>query len=54
MCNGQRHKLFRHFVNIGDAKSLIIHPTSTTPSQLTPECVRLSVGVEDLEDIIVI
>ena len=48
--------------NIGDAKSLIIHPVTTTHSQLTPEdqaqtgvtpeYVRLSVGIEDLRDII--
>jgi O-acetylhomoserine (thiol)-lyase len=55
-------KLFSHLANIGDAKSLIIHPASTTHSQLspeeqlqagvTPEFVRLSVGIEDLPDII--
>jgi O-acetylhomoserine (thiol)-lyase len=55
-------KLFSHLANIGDAKSLIIHPASTTHQQLTPEeqaatgvtpdFVRLSVGLEHLEDII--
>lgn len=55
-------KLFSHLANIGDAKSLIIHPASTTHSQLspadqaqtgvTPEYVRLSVGLEDVADII--
>jgi len=55
-------KLFSHVANIGDSKSLIIHPTSTTHQQLsaqeqldtgvTPELVRLSVGVEDVRDII--
>ena len=62
MCSGQRHKLFSHFANIGDAKSLIIHPASTTHSQLTPEeqartgvtpeFVRLSISIEDVGDII--
>jgi O-acetylhomoserine (thiol)-lyase len=55
-------KLFSHVANIGDSKSLIIHPASTTHSQLTvaeqaatgvtPELVRLSVGTEDIRDII--
>lgn len=55
-------KLFSHLANIGDAKSLIIHPATTTHSQLseedqaqtgvTPEYVRLSVGIEDIRDII--
>jgi O-acetylhomoserine (thiol)-lyase len=54
-------KLFSHLANIGDAKSLVIHPGSTTHQQLTaaeqaatgvtPDYVRLSVGVEDIEDI---
>ena len=54
-------KLFSHLANIGDAKSLIIHPATTTHSQLTPEeqaktgvtpeYVRLSIGIEDVEDI---
>ena len=55
-------KLFSHLANLGDAKSLIIHPASTTHQQLSDEqqleagvskdLVRLSVGVEDVEDII--
>jgi O-acetylhomoserine (thiol)-lyase len=55
-------KLFSHLANIGDAKSLAIHPASTTHSQLTPEeqqltgvsddYVRLSIGIETLDDII--
>lgn len=55
-------KLMSHLANIGDAKTLVIHPASTTHSQLTreeqlktgvtPEYVRLSVGIEDVEDII--
>jgi O-acetylhomoserine (thiol)-lyase len=53
--------LFSHLANIGDVRSLIIHPASTTHSQLTPEqqlttgvtpgLVRLSVGLENIEDI---
>ncbi|GAC1446362.1 MAG: homocysteine synthase [Pyrinomonadaceae bacterium] len=55
-------KLFSLLANIGDAKSLVIHPASTTHQQLTaeeqratgttPELVRLSVGIEDVRDII--
>jgi O-acetylhomoserine (thiol)-lyase len=55
-------RLLSHLANIGDAKSLIIHPASTTHSQLTaqeqaatgvtPEFIRLSIGIEDAEDII--
>ena len=55
-------KLFSHLANIGDTRSLIIHPASTTHSQLTPDqlkkagagpdVVRLSVGIEDVADII--
>ena len=54
-------KLFSHLANIGDAKSLVIHPASTTHQQLTPaeqaetgttpDYIRLSVGIEDFEDI---
>jgi O-acetylhomoserine (thiol)-lyase len=54
-------KLARHLANIGDAKTLVIHPASTTHQQLseaeqrsagvTPEFIRLSVGLEDIEDI---
>ncbi len=55
-------QLFSHLANVGDAKSLAIHPASTTHSQLTPEeqagagvtpdFVRLSIGIEDVEDIL--
>ncbi len=55
-------KLFSHLANIGDAKSLAIHPASTTHSQLSPEeqeaagvspdFVRLSVGIEHIDDIL--
>jgi O-acetylhomoserine (thiol)-lyase len=55
-------KLFSHLANLGDSKSLIIHPASTTHQQLTDEqqleagvtkdLIRISVGVEDVEDII--
>ncbi len=55
-------KLFSHLANIGDAKSLIIHPSSTTHQQLTeeeqratgvtPDFVRLSIGLENVDDII--
>jgi O-acetylhomoserine (thiol)-lyase len=58
----QNVKLFSHLANIGDAKSLIIHPASTTHQQLTAEeqaatgvtadFIRLSIGIEDAEDII--
>ena len=57
-----RLKLFSHVANVGDARSLAIHPASTTHSQLTPEqqasagvtpdFVRLSIGIEDIEDIL--
>ncbi|WP_075981847.1 homocysteine synthase [Bacillus massilinigeriensis] len=55
-------KLFSHLANIGDSKSLIIHPASTTHQQLseeeqrasgvTPELIRLSVGTEAIDDIL--
>jgi len=55
-------ELFSLLANIGDAKSLVIHPASTTHQQLsaeeqaatgvTPELVRLSVGIEDIRDIL--
>jgi O-acetylhomoserine (thiol)-lyase len=55
-------KLFSHLANIGDTRSLVIHPASTTHRQLTdeqktqagagPEVVRLSIGLEDTEDLI--
>ena len=53
--------LFSHLANIGDVRSLVIHPASTTHSQLSPEeqlssgvtpgLVRLSVGLENVEDL---
>lgn len=55
-------KLFSHLANIGDAKSLVIHPASTTHQQLTeaeqkatgvsPDFIRLSIGLEDISDIV--
>lgn len=55
-------KLFSHLANVGDAKSLAIHPASTTHSQLSPEAqvaagvspdfIRLSIGIEDIDDIL--
>ncbi|MBH54432.1 MAG: O-acetylhomoserine aminocarboxypropyltransferase [Opitutaceae bacterium] len=55
-------KMFSHLANVGDAKSLAIHPATTTHSQLneeqqraggiTPELVRLAVGIEHIDDII--
>jgi len=55
-------KLLSHLANIGDSKSLVIHPASTTHQQLTteeqaatgvtPDFIRVSVGIEDVEDII--
>ncbi len=55
-------KLFSHLANVGDTRSLVIHPASTTHRQLTPEqqtisgagpdVVRLSIGIEDVGDII--
>jgi len=54
-------KLISHLANVGDAKSLIIHPASTTHQQLSeeeqrksgvvPGLLRLSVGIENVEDI---
>ncbi len=54
--------VFSHLANVGDAKSLAIHPASTTHSQMTPEqqieagvtedFIRLSIGIENIEDII--
>ncbi len=55
-------KLLSHLANVGDAKSLVIHPASTTHQQLaepdqraagiSPDLVRVSVGLEDIEDIL--
>lgn len=54
-------KIFSHLANVGDARSLVIHPASTTHQQLSaeqqkaagvePEMVRLSIGLEDIEDL---
>ena len=55
-------KIFSHLANVGDARSLVIHPASTTHSQLSaaeqesagvrPDMVRLSIGLEDADDLI--
>jgi len=55
-------KLFSHLANVGDAKSLVLHPSSTSHSQLseeqqkagglTPDLVRLSIGIEHIDDIV--
>lgn len=55
-------KIFSHLANVGDARSLVIHPASTTHQQLSadqqraagvePELIRVSIGLEDIEDII--
>jgi O-acetylhomoserine (thiol)-lyase len=55
-------RIFSHLANIGDTRSLIIHPASTTHRQLSdedrvkagagPEVVRLSIGIEDVKDLI--
>jgi O-acetylhomoserine (thiol)-lyase len=55
-------ELWSHLANVGDSKSLVIHPASTTHSQLSdeelrhagvePESVRLSVGLEEIEDLL--
>jgi O-acetylhomoserine (thiol)-lyase len=55
-------QLISHVANVGDAKTLAIHPASTTHSQLneeqlssagvTPDFVRLSIGIEDIDDIL--
>jgi O-acetylhomoserine (thiol)-lyase len=55
-------KLASHLANVGDAKTLVIHPASTTHQQLneeeqrscgvTPELIRVSVGLEHIDDII--
>ena len=55
-------KLFSHLANIGDTRSLIIHPASTTHRQLddealrlvgiTPDMIRLSVGLEHVDDLV--
>ena len=55
-------KLLSHLANVGDAKSLVIHPASTTHAQLneeeqkaagvTPDMIRISVGLENADDLI--
>jgi O-acetylhomoserine (thiol)-lyase len=55
-------QLFSHLANVGDSKSLVIHPASTTHQQLTddelraagvgPEMIRVSIGIEDVDDIL--
>lgn len=55
-------KLFSHVANVGDVRSLAIHPASTTHSQLSeeaqkdagcpPDMIRLSIGIESIQDII--
>jgi O-acetylhomoserine (thiol)-lyase len=55
-------QLFSHLANVGDAKSLVLHPASTSHSQLSedqqresgliPELIRLSIGLEYIDDII--
>ena len=71
MCSGLKEvkilvidnlKMFRHVANVGDTRSLAIHPATTTHSQLDddqliaagspPELIRLSIGIEDIEDIL--
>ena len=54
-------EVFSHLANVGDAKSLILHPASTTHQQLTAEqlekagigedMIRLSIGLEDVDDL---
>jgi O-acetylhomoserine (thiol)-lyase len=58
----ERLQLFSHLANIGDVRSLVIHPASTTHQQLTdeelakggvsPELIRLSIGLENVEDLL--
>ena len=58
----ERCELFSHLANVGDARSLILHPASTTHRQLSadqleaagagPEVIRLSIGLETVEDLL--
>ena len=58
----QNCEFLSHLANVGDAKTLVIHPASTTHRQLsedeqikagvTPDMIRLSIGIEDVDDII--
>lgn len=62
MTKNQNLRLFSLLANVADAKSLIIHPASTTHAQLsdeelkaagvTPELLRISVGIENADDLI--
>ena len=55
-------QLFSHLANVGDARSLVIHPSSTTHQQMsaaeqeaagvTADLIRLSIGLEDIDDIL--
>jgi O-acetylhomoserine (thiol)-lyase len=55
-------ELLSHLANVGDARTLVIHPASTTHAQLSedqltaagvgPDLIRLSIGLEDVEDIL--
>ena len=55
-------EIFSHLANVADAKSLVIHPASTTHAQLneeeqrlagvTPDMIRVSVGIEDPDDLV--
>jgi O-acetylhomoserine (thiol)-lyase len=55
-------QFFSHLANVGDAKTLVIHPASTTHRQLSeeeqltagvsPDMIRLSIGIEDIDDIL--
>ena len=58
----ERLKIFSHVANLGDARSLVIHPASTTHRQLTdaqkiaagaaPDVLRLSIGIESVDELI--
>ena len=58
----EKLKIFSHLANVADAKSLVIHPASTTHGQLDekglkeagvqPEMIRMSVGLEDVNDLL--
>ena len=55
-------ELFGHVANVGDVRSLVVHPASTTHAQMSesdqvkaglkPEMIRLSIGIEDIEDLL--
>jgi O-acetylhomoserine (thiol)-lyase len=58
----ERLRLFSHLANVGDAKSLVLHPSSTSHAQLSeaqqragglsPDLIRLSIGIEHIDDIL--